>query len=334
MLRIAKYPEAVWFYTQKTFPSVIVIPENKNYLVYKIKTTLLIKLLGSQFNLDIKKLLINNGRLNKEVIEEINYYSKCIENKTMSKEELYKFLNTGLQVNDNSFQSCFGELPQLEKTMDDITIIWPENFRESSKKKCLTILEEIKSILASHGLLDVFDGKIVFRKMKQAGLYYPTLHEIHLNSNMTHVDNQGLHTILHELGHKWYYEQISEQTIKKINDNFYEFLKDDKNFSVGDRLICNSKSNPDLNGLKCEIVELTDKKVKLVFENDQEFNLDRKYIDDHASIFQKIDLLDWFPTKYSKKSPQEWQAECFYFYLTNQLNKNLKKFWEQIFQNS
>jgi hypothetical protein len=331
MLRISKYPEAVWFYTQKEYPSVIVILENKNYLVYKIKTTLLKKF---KYNYNVDGLFLRTGKLNIDFMEEFNSKIQCIENKTMSKEELYKFLNTGLQVNDNTFKSCFGDLPQLEKTIDDITIIWPENFRESSKIKCLSILEEIKSILASHGLLDVFDGKIVFRKMKQAGLYYPTLHEIHLNSNMTHIDNQGLRTILHELGHKWYYEQISEQIIKKINDNFYEFLKEDKSFSVGDRLICNSKTNPNLNGLECEIVELTDKKVKLVFENDQEFNLDRKYIDDHASIFQKIDLLDWFPTKYSKKNPQEWQAECFYFYLTNQLNKNLKNFWEQIFQNS
>lgn len=328
---VKRFSKAIWVFNQKEIPSVIVETNNTNkFVVYKLKPTIINK------NKDLwflfQNIAYSDGTLDQDIIIKINDIQKCIDKKVMTLEQFHSFCSTGLKMSDYNFEHLFQIKPILRSNYENLTIIWPETIRESSKKKCIELLDKIKNILSSHGLLEIFTGKIVFRNnMKSAGLYYQTGNEIHINSTISVLDNNGLRTILHEFGHKWYYEFTNDHIKELIAEKYNKEISLLSNtYNVGDEIKYYGITRPEFKDKKIVIIDKTKDDFTIDIEGRQ-FKIDKKFFDLKANIFKKISDNDYFPTAYSKTSIIEWQAECFAFYLEDKLTKENKYFWHKIF---
>ena len=98
--------------------------------------------------------------------------------------------------------------------------------RASRKQSLLSMLDKVHKHLAGAGMDKVFTGDIRFVKMKEkaAGLYYRISKDIRITPDANN-SKSVVFTIIHEFGHKHYYEFLSEDQRKMIETKFWELKR-------------------------------------------------------------------------------------------------------------
>ncbi len=147
-----------------------------------------------------------------------------------SKAKLYHILTTqGLQP--SAFEQQFGPVKHgLADTHGDkvknATVFFPPAMRPNRKKMMVQFLITAHDFLASNGLGDLFSGNITFTQLpgKTIGDWHQPSMQMRIQPN-TQNDKTNIFTLLHEYGHKFWYNMMSEEQRAAVRTKFWELRK-------------------------------------------------------------------------------------------------------------
>lgn len=291
-----------------------------------------------------------------EIPKSINQFPDEVQNlmahEKVNRERLYYIIRQKFYINDLMFKKIFGFVPISKedeniKILDGIEIQMPEKMKEKRKKELLNFIEKMNNIFNEKGLGQYISGKIIFTKLPgdQIGNYVKNTGEILMNPE-TILNPRTLKVLLHEFGHKYWFEILNEQErnqLIKIHDKMkseFDILSKDviKNIKTNDILVYDG-DREDLQG-EWKITSLNGSRAYLS-NNEISFdhnlpNLIRngfypKSFDSktHTKPFISHSFSGvsemYFPTQYSENNIFEWFAEIFTLWLTDQLKGGPKE---------
>ena len=108
--------------------------------------------------------------------------------------------------------------------VDDTEVMYPDNMRKSRLSEIMKLIGEANKRVISHGLGVITKGKMIIApitSVKTIGLYYHSTRSITIDP-AAKVSSEALNTILHEYGHKWFYEHLSKDQHAQIKAKFSE----------------------------------------------------------------------------------------------------------------
>ena len=154
-------------------------------------------------------------------------YTRLIE--LNGRDRIYKYVITDLKQQVATFQSIFGEVPELGEShftpFHNAQLFIPDNMRPASKKIALTVLEEVYDRLQGIDTGAVFGGHIIIMPLTADGEYVAKTGEIRMNAN-TRNPTRAVITLLHEYGHKLQYEHMTPEQIKMLRTKYVELLRE------------------------------------------------------------------------------------------------------------
>lgn len=270
---------------------------------------------------------------------------------------IFRHLTTDLHMTEMTFRKFFGEPPELTQgthyqEFHKARLFFPEAMREARKQALLAMLEEVRQFLVNAGLERVFSGDIRFVKQKSraAGLYYLDTKDMRIEPDVNN-SKAVVYALLHEFGHKHYYEFLPEEQHRLVAQKYYELRRAGVRFedaSAEDRKAASQRLIP---GAKLKYIGKTRKlraigefevvpskrygKISIkggdaTFTGDPDAFLtqDWQLVGDEQGIAVSSGTLSdnfnlvsssWFPTKYSETSYTEWYAECFAIFVLKHL---------------
>lgn len=270
---------------------------------------------------------------------------------------IYRHLTTDLHMTESTFRKFFGEPPELTQgshyeAFHKARLFFPEAMREARKQSLLGMLEEVRQVLVGAGLERVFSGDIRFVKQKSraAGLYYIDTKDMRIEPDVNN-SKAVVYALIHEFGHKHYYEFLPEAQHRMIAQKYYELRRAGVRFedaAAGDRKAASQRLVP---GAKLKYVGKTRKlksigefeiipskkygKISIAgggasFTGDPDVFLTQDWhlVGDEQVIAVSSGTLSdnfnlvssaWFPTRYSETSYTEWYAECFAIFVLKHL---------------
>lgn len=278
---------------------------------------------------------------------------------------IYHYLTTTLKI-PVAFYNEYFILPTEDDNdnqyikFHNAKVFFPSNMRESRKQECLKFLFNIYKLLSSHNLQKLFDVEIRFMKIgkNNIGQYENLSKSIKIEPNVKD-SFQTEYTILHELGHKYWYEIMSSSERDIVNNKFRELVNSGKrladilklnknaeptnipNFKNGDIIVYHGNQRKFKNK-RYEVSILNDGRVRAREINGvkvlsgprsafYQFNIEGNEPIQNIESDEKKDSLSWFPTKYSGTDADEWFAESFAFYILNKIkNEEVYDFWKSI----
>jgi hypothetical protein len=138
----------------------------------------------------------------------------------ITRTQAIKIVTTDLKVPLSSAEKKFGTMPtQLTETeikIGNSQLYFPEGARESNVKTLTNLVTNVYNDLKSHGLEKLFTHPIRFVKNLGNTLgYYAQLDKDIKIAYTASNDDRTVFTILHEYGHKYYYEFFNQQPAVK-----------------------------------------------------------------------------------------------------------------------
>ena len=166
------------------------------------------------------ELKTNKSYLEKEQICKF-YYAKNVN-------ELSRILVGNLKIPPHLIIDITGvEFAQAAKAdlhVGDTEVMYPDNMRKSRLSEIMKLIGEANKRVISHGLGVITKGKMIIApitSVKTIGLYYHSTRSITIDP-AAKVSSEALNTILHEYGHKWFYEHLSKDQHAQIKAKFSE----------------------------------------------------------------------------------------------------------------
>lgn len=141
--------------------------------------------------------------------------------------EIYRHLTVDLKMPQKSWETYFGYVPEVAEdaytAFHNAKVFFPTGTREKRKEALLSVLEPVYNYLAGHKLQDVFRGTVRFIRLRPGvvGQYDPRTKDLDVSPNANHTA-QVTFTLLHELGHKHFFEFLPQATRDAIKDKFLE----------------------------------------------------------------------------------------------------------------
>jgi len=294
------------------------------------------------------------------VIEDImsdRIFTGLITRTNLDRAKMLKLVSTDLNVPLNHVQENFGSLPEQGESdirVGNSTLYFPENARASNVETCTALVESVYKVLKSHGLGKLFNGPIRFVKDmgNTIGHYDLTNKDIKIVYSASN-DKRTEFTVMHEYGHKFYYEFIPEKK-GAIGETYHALLGDHRFDDSAIVKEAKQKEEELVKSLKMgsvfistrrkykgewKITEILPNKIKLrsldnpdrelsgppsAFMNEDWAAKDSKMADRMTRLIPKkhdMGATDmWFPTEYSQKNQSEWFAELFAFYMRGNLH--------------
>lgn len=244
----------------------------------------------------------------------------------IAKARLLSHLLTKEGVTQATLDHIFGETDssQMETLkFGDARIIVPHNMQPNRKKQLAELLRNVKTAMSKHRLGWLVSGIFKAQKIKGTAVGYYIRHgnksEIAINENRKSFDD-GVSTIIHELGHKLYYEALKPEQHKLIEDTFKKLKRtdnklpevDEKGFAKRSQPYIGNKYPktdylPYLNNGKWYGVAFDFKKSGKVIGpfTEAEFRRD----------FDLTPINKWFVTGYARSSHEEFFSELFSHYI-------------------
>lgn len=284
--------------------------------------------------------------------------------------EIFKFVTTDLRLPVVVYRQFFGEPPKLAKKdtqkFHNAQVFFPETARASTRKAMAEVLELVYQQLKGAGFEFLFHGDIRFVPLggKQMGNYSVQGQDIRVSPRIK-ASKKVLFNLIHEYGHKLWYEYLSEETKKVVKSKYIELFrsrirhqKDIKQKDETERLM--KQFSPGMTieymgrkeGFKkykfFKITKITGDKFEAVATRGISrpvlagsllllFKPRRWRVVDHETEFpseptQLYDLESeqWFPTKYSETDHEEWLSELFAFHVLGNLQGEPEEWMRQI----
>jgi len=285
--------------------------------------------------------------------------------------ELYKYLTVDMSMSPATFAEHFGEAPaQMRGTeyerFHDAKVFFPDNIRPANKKRMLALLATFEQLLDTHNLGFLFDDSdIRFIKLSGnvIGLYRTASRDIAIQPSVK-KSHEVIFTIIHEYGHKFWYEYMNETHHNHIKKMFEKIKTREKYQGRGqaqkkdyqDSIASNLKTGMQVTYLGRKksfkkyspfIIDSssTPNKIRLVSTKAPDAGV---IIDGPAAAFLNdkwdiegidlsvpdatdyVDSSDWFPTNYSMKNHEEWFCEIFSFYVNDKLQGQPKEWMAEL----
>ena len=294
------------------------------------------------------------------VLEDImadRVFDGLISRTNLERAKMLKLVSTDLKVPLNHVKDNFGSAPEEAESdirVGNSVLYFPENARASNVETCTALVQSVYKVLKAHGLGKLFNGPIRFVKDlgNTVGHYDLTNKDIKIVYSASN-DKRTEFTIMHEYGHKFYYEFIPDQKAA-IGETFNALLGDNKFDDSAIVKEAKQREEELIKSLKMgsifvstrrkfkgewKIVEVLPKKIKLrslnnenreisgppsAFMNEDWAAKDSKMSDVMPKGIPKKHEMGatdmWFPTEYSQKNQSEWFAELFAFYMRGNLH--------------
>lgn len=238
----------------------------------------------------------------------------------------------------------------------NVILAYPQNIRESRLEPIVKLVRKSSDLLNKHGLTELARGNMVVMDLPtgRLGLYYPT-ERIMKISPKSKYGAVALETILHEYGHKLYYEFLGSDARNAIASMYRTALREGsrKKTSLDARIELTTKILNDLGLAVGDTIEYKGRKRdfkrfspfvvseyegrKLVLSSEADpvisFEADPAFLSTDKFEFNgvnlelsKTDILEksfdpdgWFPTDYSRKDHEEWFSEIFSGYIAGKI---------------
>jgi hypothetical protein len=293
----------------------------------------------------------------------------CISHVKLDRAKTLKIVSTDLKIALHHVEEYFGSAPESSEgdiRIGNSVLYFPEGARASNVEILKTLVETIYKDLESKGLSKLFNGPIRFVKSlgNLLGYYDLTSKDIKIAYSAKN-DKRTEYTVMHEYGHKYFYEFIPDKKefitnkykelmkangghddssqAKEIKDREENFLK---SLKAGDIFVSTRRKYK--GEWVVEVVEPRLKRIALTKVGEPEnkisgpvsvfLNPDWQAKNPDLAVIQyrapkKHELGEtsaWFPTKYSEKNQSEWFAELFSFYMRGNLSGEPAEFMKEL----
>lgn len=160
-----------------------------------------------------------------------------IGHQRITRTQAIKIVTTDLKVPLSTAERKFGAMPtQLTETeikIGNSQLYFPEGARESNIKTLTSLVTNVYNDLKSHGLEKLFTHPIRFVKNLGNVLgYYAQLDKDIKIAYTASNDDRTVFTILHEYGHKYYYEFFNQRPA--VKDRWLSLRRDGTSFRDSD----------------------------------------------------------------------------------------------------
>lgn len=147
--------------------------------------------------------------------------SKKVDNVSISKIKTY--LESDLGLDSGKTKKIFGDR-EIEHDEDSVVsigkaqLVKSESMKEDVAQRWVKALTQANQLMTSKGLGDWFTGNIIFDKLGKgvAGLYMRNTKDLRIHPTNP-SNNDVVEVVIHELAHKYMYEQMSDTDIKAVN---------------------------------------------------------------------------------------------------------------------
>lgn len=292
---------------------------------------------------------LKTGKLSRQTLDEL---AKVGQSMTVDRDEAFSILCVDGTMNPTSFRKYLGEMPDHD--VDDIHVIFSDALSERNKEKCLHLLHSVKDILERHDASFIYSGKVMFSStLRDNGLYYPTARYLAISSKIPN-EEIAITDILHEFGHKFFFEDLDAEDRNALKEDFEDLLSDHPpvndatraGVEVGDVLTFTGKS-PLLRhgnkrfivtGLKDDVVTYKPEdgpithngKTYRGFQSRSGELRNGQWLKDGKALVSIVKADVWFPSIYSTKNHEEWWAELFCHFMMDLLTGESKKFVKDV----
>lgn len=261
---------------------------------------------------------------------------------------------TGIDINETE--------DLVHQKIGDTELIFPDNMRGKRIEEITRLVTEANKVIENAGLDILTKVRMIVASIngKIIGLYYPQTKNIKIDPS-ANATKTAMKTILHEYGHKWYYEQLSPQGKEIVYNKYMEVSKKvpQKEISPerakeltqyamnvksllqtikpGDEIGYVGKSRKFKEAAPYAVVYNTIQELSIISQVRKTYSLTGKsqsFINNGFTHNGKLLAVDrgpgttgpeiepgWFPTEYSRKDGHEWYAELFAHYLMGQLKE-------------
>lgn len=368
--------EDVWLYTSDGILPTIMVKELKDgYEIYDLKIKKIEKTGVIVRDKHVYNFLVMARSKRNDPFQYLSYDKFLSKDKikgnfsvkkVKSKSALFQYIESKYTIGIGGFEQAFGKIERKEpdEIIYDARIFYKLGMREKRKERFRKIIKSALDKLNRESMSYLSDADFVFSKISKGtnGLYFHKGKDMKIDPSSNLKDEKLVKVIIHELGHKLWYEFLSEKTKKDIEEKFNSLLRGDtsrkdktkkflENVEVGDI----AKSIPTTKKLMkyspYEIIEISSKEVKIqslgplkigfaLTPRDAVALLDVFSADDEKIVFQTDYSFEkenptfgaegWFPTMYSKSSHTEWFSEMFSLYVLNGLPEEPMEWFDLI----
>jgi len=294
-------------------------------------------------------------------IDETGFYKT---KELTSRVELFKYLTVDLSMPSETFERYLGDAPTDFDDNDyvayhDARVFFPDNIRESVKKNMLSLLDVFENLLDAKKLnFLIDDSDIRFSKLpgKTIGTYNKSSRNIIIQYSAKKTQ-EVIYTIIHEYGHKFWYEYMTDKHHTHIK-NMFEKIKGVEKYSnihqstrdeymagiipqlkVGQEVHYLGRKRTYKSNSPFTITAVSSEQLVLnalhggTLTGTPAFILGGKWKIEGVDMSPPkttdyINKSDWFPTSYSQKDHEEWFCEIFSFYVNNSLDGKPKEWME------
>jgi hypothetical protein len=258
---------------------------------------------------------------------------------------------TGVDINETE--------DLVHQKIGDTELIFPDNMRGKRIEEITSLISEGNNVIIKAGLGVLTKVRMIVAPISGniIGLYYPGTKNIKIDPSAK-ATKSALKTILHEYGHKWYYEQLTQEGRDRIDAKYKEVFANmptpeisperaaqltqyAKNIhslvttiNVGDEVTYVGKSKKFKQASPFTVTANTGNALTITSHINQYYKLSgpaQSFINNGFAVNGKMLAVEypktnhaeisdgWFPTKYSEKDSHEWYSELFSYYLLGML---------------
>lgn len=169
-----------------------------------------------------KAWLENFGAIKITKFNNVAELSKMLVVKTSLSPHIIEKL-TGVHVDDSVSASHFAGQSEL---------VFPDTLRQAKIDEITALVSAANKILENNGIGIITKCKMFVAPItgNTIGMYYPQTKQIKIDPS-ARATKQALHTLLHEYGHKWFFEHLSKETINEVKLKFGEVYRE-TNFRI------------------------------------------------------------------------------------------------------
>lgn len=279
--------------------------------------------------------------------------------------QLAKALLTTFKMHTNVVNKATGiDINQADdlvhQKIGNTELIFPDNMRGKRIQEITKLITEGNRVIEQAGLGVLTKVRMIVAPIQGnfVGLYYPTTKNIKIDP-AAKATKTALKTILHEYGHKWYFEQLSPQGKQAVYNQYMAISKNipQKQISperakeltqyamnvksllqtikTGDEIGYIGKNKKYKDAAPYRVIYNTIQELSIISQVRNTYKLTGKsqaFINsgfthngkpmtvEHPPGSTETEIeAGWFPTEYSRKNNEEWYAELFAYYLMGKL---------------
>jgi hypothetical protein len=111
-------------------------------------------------------------------------------------------------------------------TVGNTQIVFPDNMRGKKQKEIIDLVNATDKVFALHGMSYLTNIKMFVKPIQEkwSGLYYLDSKIIAINTS-ARASKSALHTMVHEIGHKYYYEFMSMEKKREVVFKYMSLIK-------------------------------------------------------------------------------------------------------------